>query len=258
MSETAPFYDALGEDYDRFVDWEQRLAFEMPFVRELLSRHSVRRVLDLACGTGMHAIALARQGYQVTAADISATMVRRAQANVQAAGVPVDVQHFGFGRIAEHLKEPLDAITCLGNSLPHLTTPESLHAALADMAGALRPGGILLLQSRNWDKVLARQERFMPPETHQVDSRHWAFLRFYDFEGETLRFNMVRLHREGEGPWRALVDSTTLRPWLAQELRQALNVAGLGEVAAYGSLRGDPYETESSGDLVLVAGRSTM
>lgn len=258
MSATAPFYDALGEDYDRFVNWEQRLAFEMPFMLDLFARHSVRRVLDLASGTGMHAIALARQGYQATAADISTTMVRRAQANVAAVGVPVDVQHFGFGQIAAHVAEPLDAITCLGNSLPHLTTPEDLHAALADMAHALRPGGLVLLQSRNWDRVLARGERFMPPEAHDIDGRHWAFLRFYDFEGETLRFNMVRLYREADGPWRSVVDSTTLRPWPAQELHRALEAAGLEQITAHGSLQGEPFEAQTSADLVLVALRPTM
>ncbi|MHB0859109.1 MAG: class I SAM-dependent methyltransferase [Anaerolineae bacterium] len=251
MSETAPFYDALGEDYDRFVNWEERLAFELPFLLGLFARHGVHRVLDVACGTGQHAIALARHGYQVTAVDISQAMVRMAQANVAPAGVSVDVQHLGFGQLAGGLPESYDALICLGNSLPHLTTAEGLHAALADMARVLRPGGVLLIQSRNWDKVLAQRERFMAPEAHEMDGRHWVFLRFYDFGADTLRFNMVRLHRQGDDPWRSAVDSTTLRPWLAQELYQALATAGFGAVETYGNLQGDPYDAGASSDLVL-------
>ena len=40
-------YDALGEDYDRFVDWEARLAHELPFFERLFQAAGVRRVLVL-------------------------------------------------------------------------------------------------------------------------------------------------------------------------------------------------------------------
>jgi SAM-dependent methyltransferase len=53
-----PLYDALAADYDRFVEWEGRLSHELPFLTALFEAHRVRRVLDAACGTGQHAIAL--------------------------------------------------------------------------------------------------------------------------------------------------------------------------------------------------------
>ena len=69
-----PLYDALAGDhdrgdYDRFVDWEGRLAHELPFFDRLFGQHRVRRLVDTACGTGHHAIALAQRGYQVAGAD---------------------------------------------------------------------------------------------------------------------------------------------------------------------------------------------
>jgi ubiquinone/menaquinone biosynthesis C-methylase UbiE len=66
-----PLYDALSDDYDRFVNWENRLAYEMPFIERTLREVDARRVLDVACGTGMHAIQLARRGYKVVGADPS-------------------------------------------------------------------------------------------------------------------------------------------------------------------------------------------
>ncbi len=45
------FYDAMSEDYDRFMDWEARLVFELPFLRALFDQHDVTGVLDVACGT---------------------------------------------------------------------------------------------------------------------------------------------------------------------------------------------------------------
>jgi len=83
-------YDDFSADYDRFVDWPARLAAELPFIERLVPQAgSPRYVLDAACGTGMHAVALARQGYQVAGADISPEMIARARANAVAAGVDV-------------------------------------------------------------------------------------------------------------------------------------------------------------------------
>ncbi|MGQ9804240.1 MAG: hypothetical protein ACUVSH_10470 [Anaerolineae bacterium] len=50
-------YDDFSADYDRFVDWPGRLAAEVPFIVQRLQRVGARRVLDAACGTGMHAVA---------------------------------------------------------------------------------------------------------------------------------------------------------------------------------------------------------
>jgi len=68
-------YDDFSSDYDRFIDWSARLATELAFIERELQTVGVRRVLDAACGTGVHAIALAQQGYVVVGADLSAGMI---------------------------------------------------------------------------------------------------------------------------------------------------------------------------------------
>lgn len=255
------FYNHLSEDYDRFVNWPARLAFELPFFRALFAEHGVREVLDVACGTGHHAIALAREGYTVTATDISPAMVAQAQANAQAAGVDVRFHSLGFGELAKGLGNAaptrFGAVICLGNSLPHVLTEEALQATLRDFAAVLRPEGILVIQNRNFDRVMHRKDRFMPPEAHRRDDREWIFLRFYDFLSEhALQFNMVRLQRGADGVWIPQVDQTHLRPWRYAEWEQQLQAAGLSVLGAYGSYNGELYDAEGSGDLILVARRA--
>ena len=63
------------------------------------------RVLDAACGTGMHAIELARRGYQVSGADLSAGMIARAVENAREAGVEVDFRAAGFGELSSFYSE---------------------------------------------------------------------------------------------------------------------------------------------------------
>lgn len=254
MSETS-FYDTLSEDYDRFVDWEARLAFEMPFLRVLFGQHQVRRVLDVACGTGHHAIAFSEEGHEATATDVNQAMVDRARANVAAKEARVDVYRLGFGGLSEELSGPYDAITCLGNSLPHIMTEEAMVEALVDMASMLRPGGILLVQNRNFDRVLARQERFMPPEVHRSEDEEWIFVRFYDLEGEELRFNMVRLHRRGNESWSTHLEHTRLRAWRCRQLETLLSRSGFNVLRAFGGYGGEPFARLDSPDLLLVAER---
>ena len=68
-------YDRLATSYDR--DASSR--YFRHVLAWLLSQLPARgRVLDLGCGTGRYAVALAIQGFDVVAIDESAEMIRRA------------------------------------------------------------------------------------------------------------------------------------------------------------------------------------
>jgi len=252
---TVPLYDPFSADYDRFVHWEGRLAYELPFIEQQLSASGTRCVLDVACGTGMHAIALAQRGYEVTGADLSAGMIEQARKNAAAAGCKVRFVVAGFGELAaKKIGNDFDALLCLGSSLPHVLTPVALHATLADFAAVLRPAGLLLIQNRNFDAVMAKRARWMAPQAHREEDTGWLFLRFYDFNPDgTLAFNVVTLRRDGEGEWAQHVETTALCPWLHTELSGALTAAGFGDLTCYGDMSGAPFDPETSGNLVVIA-----
>jgi SAM-dependent methyltransferase len=252
-----PLYDAFSQDYDRFVDWDGRLAHELPFIERQLEQVGAHRILDAACGTGRHAIALAERGYWVTGADLSAGMVDRAQANAAGRGQDIPFAVAGFGQLAEEVGGGFDALLCLGNSLPHVLTASELEAALSDFAAALRPRGLLLVQNRNFDAVVADQIRWMPPQSHYAGGREWLFLRFYDFRPDgTLTFNVVTLRRDGSGDWEQRVEATLLRPWLSGELSKMVALAGFGDIACLGDVSGAPFDPPSSDNLILTACRT--
>jgi len=262
---TVPLYDSFSADYDRFVNWKERLAYELPFIERQLTPPFIppiggerggRRVLDVACGSGMHAIALAQRGYDVTGADLSAPMIERARENAAAAGCEVRFVVAGFGELLEKVGGGFDALLCLGNSLPHVLTAEALDATLTDFAAVLLPGGLLLIQNRNFDAVMANRERWMAPQAHREGRREWLFIRFYDFNpDDTLTFNVVTLRRQGMGEWAQQVETTMLRPWLHDELSRAITAAGFGSLNCYGGMSGAPFDPETSGNLIVTANR---
>jgi SAM-dependent methyltransferase len=187
-------YDTFSTDYDRFVNWESRLAYELPFIERMLQPITAGSgrpvgVLDAACGTGRHAIALAQRGYAAAGADLR-PMVARGSGECRGGRCGYPFQVTGFGGLAEAFQSApfftFDALLCLGNSLPHVVTLEDLASSLADFGACLRPGGPLLIQNRNFDLVVKGRERWMEPQSHvemgQNGEREWLFLRFYDFE----------------------------------------------------------------------------
>jgi SAM-dependent methyltransferase len=99
------------------------------------------RVLDCACGTGLLAAGLRRAGYDTHAADLSPAMVARARE----LGVDAVVRSW----CDTPATGDFDAVLCVGNSLAHA---RDRRTGLRAMAGALKPGGRLILTSRNWDR----------------------------------------------------------------------------------------------------------
>jgi len=250
-------YEDLSANYDRFIDWPARLASELPFIERQLEAAGVRRLLDAACGTGHHAIALAQRGYTVVGADGSPGMIEEARALATASELELTFAVAPFSAIRPAVEGPFDALLCLGNSLPHVLTHSALEPTLADFAACLRPGGLLLVQTRNFDKVMAQKQRWMPPKADQEDESEWIFFRFYDFVSEErIRFNMVTLHRPEGAEWGSRVSSTSLRPWRHSELLPALEKAGFGRIDSRGDMKGNPFEPTSSPNLVLLARRA--
>ena len=275
-----PMYDSLSSDYDRFVNWSSRLAFELPFIESQLaclpkSPGHPLRLLDAATGTGMHVLELARRGFSADGADLSQGMVEQARQNAAIgrsvpaysrtapeSGLAASQFHVaGFGEFAAAFQDslPYDAVLCLGNSLPHLLSLAEVECALSDFAACLKPGGLLLIQNRNFDAVMLKRERWMEPQSYQeIDDagnpQEWVFLRFYDFlPDHQIEFHVLTLQRRDGQPWQQKIDSTHLYPLQSPELLKALHDCGFETVTLYGGMDASPFDPLTSPNLVLVA-----
>ncbi len=253
-------YDQFGIDYDRFVNWQGRLAVELPFLfREISSLGQITEqsasILDAACGTGQHLVALSDQGYECTGADFSAEMIKIARQNALKANQKIDFYQASFGEIRQEISDKsFDCILCLGNSLPHLLNSKNLLIAIKDFRSLLNANGRLIIQNRNFDKVIAEKIRWMEPQTYREDEKTWIFNRFYDFEPDGLiTFNIQKLFSFNNGDFSQENMSTKLWPQTQAVIVEALKVCGFDELRFYGDLAGSDYEPERSENLVIIA-----
>lgn len=112
------------------------------------------RVLDCAAGTGELAVGLRLRGYDVTATDGCEAMIGRTRQLAAARGVALRTVVCRWEQLVEHgWSNSFDAVWCVGNSLAHAPRQTGRRTALEQMAGVLRPGGLLVLTSRNWELV---------------------------------------------------------------------------------------------------------
>lgn len=256
-------YDDFSQDYDRFVNWPARLALELPFIQKQLKQieKNIQRppkVLDAACGSGMHAIALAGMGAIAYGSDISPKMVEKARENACTAGVQAKFLVTAFGNLARDFQAepefPFDLILCLGNSLPHALSGQALREALQDFADCLQPGGGIIIQNRNFDAVIENRNRWMEPQNHIEGSQEWVFLRFYDFDPDGLiTFNILRLQRNGTEAWQQRISSTRLYPLKQALMTDLLQECGFMDINFFGALSDEPFNAGTSGNLVVTA-----
>lgn len=142
--------------WDELINWKGRWESEQGFFQEILRHYDAARVLDIACGTGFHTVMLRRDGFDVTGADGSAEMVRKAKENAARAGIPeTPVVEAEWTALTDSFPDQkFDAIICLGNAFTHLFEEEDRKKALSEIYSLLDEDGVIIVDHRNYDKIL--------------------------------------------------------------------------------------------------------
>jgi 2-polyprenyl-3-methyl-5-hydroxy-6-metoxy-1,4-benzoquinol methylase len=142
------------------------------------------KVLEIACGEGRNAVALASKGYQVTAFDFSAIALQRAEALAKASGVSILFKNLDLDFYLPELLS-FDAIICVD-----FKPPPTL---LKNLSRGLKQKGHLLMESRLMEsaktyKDIETFECFKPNELlHQfIPSQQMSFqILYYSELGST-------------------------------------------------------------------------
>jgi SAM-dependent methyltransferase len=184
--------------------------------------------IDLGAGFGMHAIPLARGGYDVVALDTSAQLLDVLRAN--SADLPVRAVEADLTAFRRHVTEVASLIVCLGDTLTHLETPAHVERLCHDVAAALRPGGRFVATFRDYTHPATGDARFIAVRS-DAERIQTCFL---EVEDERMRVHDIVHERDG-GAWRMKVSSYPKLQLAPASVERMLRDAGLTPTVAPGA-----------------------
>jgi SAM-dependent methyltransferase len=222
----------------------ERTAAEVDFIAGALALPAGSHVLDLACGSGRHAIQMAKRGYRVTGADFNPRYLELAAADAKRAGV--EIEWAAFDMRALDFERRFDGVYSYFTSFGYYSDEEN-EAVLGRIARALRPGGKLLLDMVNRDWLLTH------PQQRTWNQRADGALLMEEITIDLNRSRVITRQTLIEPAGGARVAKEyDLRAYTCAELTALLRRNGLTVREAWGGADRSEYSTESR-RLILLA-----
>ena len=241
------FYENLDHHYDKMTRFKERIDKEKAVLQKWVEKYKIQSSVDVACGTGLHAILLSKMGIKTTGVDISETMLRQAELHGRDMNVEVAWLQSSMEELKSNLNEKYDSLFCIGNSIPHILDKSSLEKTFKNFYDVLNPGGLLVIQLLNYKKIYDTKNRIVG--IHR--EKDTEYIRFYDLY-PALIFNILIINWEGNKGEHNL-QSTELYPYRKEELEGSLHKEGFKAFEYYGDMEFSPFDENNSSNLVLVA-----
>jgi SAM-dependent methyltransferase len=189
------------------------------------ARRPVRRVLDIACGTGPHLARLADRGYAMAGLDLSPANVEFLRERLTAKGQRAELV---VGDMTDfRLRRPVDAALCMQDSQGHLLTNEQLVAHLRTVGRALRRGGLYIFDrymASSWTDP-ARSWSWSRRRGHLIVRASFSALHDVNPVSQVFREHMT-LEAVENGTRRIYRQTHLSRMVFPQELRALIDLAG--------------------------------
>jgi glycine/sarcosine N-methyltransferase len=170
------FYQSIAKHYDDIFPLSDTLK---RFLRSLGIRKE-DHILDAGCATGEVAIYLAQHAHTVTGFDLDPDLVEIAR--IKQGKVGVENVRFLIGDMNDldsmFTAGQFKIVLCLGNTLVHLPSTDTINDFFRKVADILADGGLFIFQILNYEKILDQRTGELP----LIDNEKITFERRYDHE----------------------------------------------------------------------------
>ena len=246
-----------AELYDLFYA-DKPYEAEAAFVDYCLREFSVRTtntLLELACGTGTHALQLEQRGYRIVATDYSEDMLERAKQKGSAASSRVDFRVQDMTQL-DVSGGPFDAAYSLFDSIGYVATNESLNKVFRGVQKHLHPDGLFVFEF--WHAA-AMLRHYDPVRVRRWKTDDAMILRLSETTLEIARqlsevvYSIYEFRKDGT--YSTLTETQTNRYFLVQEMAALLSATGFTPVKWFAGFTNNEIISDETWHIVAVARR---
>lgn len=246
---TNPWYiEFFSEDYLEIYEHTfsaERTNLEVSFIEALLGLPQKSMILDLCCGQGRHAVALAKLGFNVTGQDLSSNYLRQAEEyakkeNVRLNLINEDMRTIPFNGV-------FDAVINIFSSFGYFESYEQNLSVLKAIRTSLKPGGLLLMDLINREWVIRNYDETEWRES--PDGNVHLENRALDLITSRNHIDFSVIYPDGT---RKVTVGHHIRLYTLTEMIELFNLSGLTIKAYFGNFNGDPYSINSKRMILLV------
>ncbi len=198
------------------------------------------RILDSSCGNGVKTAALAKAGYRVVGTDISSEMVGMTRAHADREGVAFPTHILSWDELSDQFSEPFNLVLCIGNSIVHSRGAKERTDNLRVLAEVTVLGGLIAVDSRNWEKILRDRPRFETSDLVTYEGKEYLFTYIWHLDEMEapchLEILFIEIRDRKHTTWD--VHRLDFTPFGHQDLLETGRALGL-------SVHADDYEKEA-------------
>lgn len=238
------FYNIFAEDYNSMIPLEKQIESKTKFFKNFID-DSTKNVSDLGAGSGADSIAFAKLGLAVAAFEPSTEMLKQAGTNFKKQNVEVDIYNKKISEIDNSFHNSFDIVVSMGNTLANIQNSE-IEKSVKKISLLLKRNGKAVVQLLNYNKVLDEQERIV----NITESNNKQFIRFYDFCGEKVFFNILSFYKDDFAK-RELI-TTEIYPYTKPLLKKLFKQNGISKLQFFGDVKFNEFDESKSPNLILV------
>jgi SAM-dependent methyltransferase len=246
-----------AELYDLFYG-AKPYAAEVGYLHGLLQQFSgraVRRILDIACGTGSHAIELEKLGYDVIGSDISEDMLARAREKAQAGRCELRFEKQDM-RTLDVASRPFDAVICLFDAIGHVQTTAAIKQTFRAVHRHLRDDGLFVLEFWHAAAMAGQHD---PLRVRKFATERGEILRLshttVDLALQCATVEHAIYDLRSDRTYETAVERQTNRFFSLPEMSALLDDCGFDVVKSYSGYSPDENLSPDTWHIVLVARR---
>jgi SAM-dependent methyltransferase len=230
------FYTDIAVAYDSIFPPNPQ---QIQFIGQCFNSKASLKLLDVGCGTGNLSLALTALNHELIGIDLDEAMINRAREKDNEKRTVFEVCNM-LTLQQYYPAQSFDGIVCFGNTLVHLPDLKAMSTFFNQARILLKPGGKLLLQIINYDRIIKQSINHLPT----IENDDVQFIRNYNYLKERHRIDFETF-LSFKNNRQTIKNSQILYPLTRSELNDLLIASGFIDLTFFGSFTRQPWLLDS-------------